>query len=69
MPRVIHFFPPVCRVVCLAFCLTFYLAAFFPAITFAADGGILKKSRAQELRESWTLLVYFENDLFYNEDR
>ena len=27
------------------------------------------KSRAQELREAWTVLLYFENDLFYGEDR
>ncbi|CAK7040780.1 MAG: hypothetical protein DELT_00773 [Desulfovibrio sp.] len=27
------------------------------------------KSRAQTMRESWTVMAYFENDLFYNEDR
>ena len=26
-------------------------------------------SRAQALRDAWTVLVYFENDLFFNEDR
>lgn len=40
---------------------------FFPFAVCAAEEPA--KSRAQIIRESWTVLAYFENDLFYNEDR
>ncbi len=41
-----------------------------PAVTLPVTGQKnTPKSRAQELREAWTVLLYFENDLFYGEDR
>lgn len=56
------------RRVCGIFAVFFALAGAllpFPAIAGGAEG----KSRAQSMRDSWVLLAYFENDLFYNEDR
>lgn len=54
----------------LRFSFFLFLTAFFSFASAAnAAEEATKKSKAQELRESWALLVYFENDLFYNEDR
>lgn len=54
------------------FAVFFLLAGIFssfalPFTASAADEA--GQSRVQAIRESWTLLAYFENDLFYNEDR
>lgn len=59
MPRIVRFFPLVLGSIMV-------ILTAFPA---CAVDDASKKSKAQAIRESWTLLVYFENDLFYNEDR
>lgn len=55
------------KVLLSALVVTIVLGLSAPGGAWADDAS--GKSRAQVMRESWTLLAYFENDLFYNTDR
>lgn len=49
--------------------LAIYPVASVAASTTDAPATAAGKNHTQSAREGWTALIYFENDLFYNEDR